>query len=53
MIIIRSAEDLARALSRPQLQPLLQAHADRLAAYDDFALEDLAMFAIVQMTKQP
>ena len=53
MIIIRSAEDLARALSWPQLQPLLQAHADRLAAYDDFALEDLAMFAIVQMTKQP
>lgn len=51
MIVIRTAEDLARVLSEPpdpELLSLLQAQADRLAEYPDFTFEELGMFAIVQ-----
>jgi len=48
MIVIRTAEDMARALDSPpdaELHALLQAHEARLAEWD---LQDLAVFVIVQ-----
>lgn len=51
MILIRTAEALARALDSPLdavAKERLRFHAERLAEYDDFAFEELAMFAVVQ-----
>lgn len=48
MIVIRTAEDMARSLDSPldpELLKLLQGHADRLTEWD---LQDLASFIIVQ-----
>ena len=51
MQIIRTAEDFARLLAThadPDLRSLLKAQADRLTAYVDYDLSELAMFAIVE-----
>ena len=51
MNIIRTAEAFARLLAThpdPDLKALLQAQADRLAEYDDYTLEELAMIAVIQ-----
>ena len=48
MILIRTAEALARALAQPELKCLLQVQADRLAEYNDYDLSELGMFAIIQ-----
>ncbi|MBB3858998.1 hypothetical protein GGQ88_000238 [Novosphingobium hassiacum] len=51
MILIRTAEALARALDSPLdavAKRRLRFHAERLAEYDDFAFEELAVFAVVQ-----
>lgn len=51
MHIIRTAEDMARALDSPLPsipKDHLRQHAERLAAYEDFTLDELAVFAVVQ-----
>jgi hypothetical protein len=51
MIVIRTWDALARALDSPldpELKQLLQAHWDRLQEWQDYALEELAQFIIVQ-----
>lgn len=51
MIVIRTAEDMARALDSPldpELKVLLQSHWGRLSEYDGYALDDLALFIIIQ-----
>lgn len=51
MHIIRTAEDLARALDSPldpELLTILRDHADRLAGYADFAFEELAIILVIQ-----
>jgi hypothetical protein len=51
MILIRTAEDMARAIDSPLapfLKARLQGHAERLAEYDDYVPEELALFVIVQ-----
>lgn len=51
MIVIRTAEDLARALDSPldlELHTVLQGHAERLAEWQDYPLEDLALFVVAQ-----
>ncbi|MDT0507445.1 hypothetical protein [Novosphingobium sp. MMS21-SN21R] len=51
MILIRTTVDMARAIDSP-LDPFpkarLQVHAERLAEYDDYPPEELALFVIVQ-----
>jgi hypothetical protein len=52
MHIIRTAWDLARALDSPldpELRTILQSHADRLAAYADFAFEELATILVLEV----
>ena len=51
MIVIRTAEEMARALDsplEPELKHCLQAHWDRLAEWQDYELSELAVFLIVQ-----
>lgn len=51
MIVIRTAEEMACALDAPldpELKHCLQAHWERLAEYDDYTLDELALFAIVE-----
>lgn len=51
MIVIRTAEDMARALDSPldpDLMQCLQAQRDRLSEWSDYDPSDLAMFVIVQ-----
>jgi hypothetical protein len=51
MILIRTAEDMAQALDSsldPILKARLRCHSERLAEYDDFQPEELALFVIVQ-----
>lgn len=51
MIVIRTAEALARALDSPlapEAKDRLACHGERLAEYDDYTLDELAMFAVVQ-----
>lgn len=51
MHIIRTAEALARALDSPldpELKTLLAAQAERLAAYPDFAFEELAEIIVIE-----
>ena len=51
MHIIRTAEDMARALNQPldtTLDECLRRHRDTLACYPDIPFEDLALFVIVQ-----
>lgn len=51
MIVIRTAEELASALALP-LDPYLllrlTVHRDRLLEYEDYAVEELALFLVVQ-----
>jgi hypothetical protein len=49
-MIIRTAEDMARALDSsldPELHSILARHVERLSAYPDFQLEELAVVAIL------
>ena len=51
MIVIRTAEEMARALDSPldpELKHCLQDHWDRLAEWQDYDLSELAVFLIVQ-----
>ena len=51
MIVIRTAEELAYALASsldPSVLMSLAAHRERLLEYEDYALEDLVLFLIVQ-----
>ena len=51
MIVIRTAEEMARALDSPidpELKHCLQAHWDRLSEWQDYELSELAVFLIVQ-----
>lgn len=51
MIVIRTAEEMARALDSPLpsiLQQRLQQHCQRLAAYEGYELGELAHFVITQ-----
>ena len=51
MIVIRTAEGMARALDSPldpELKHWLQDHWDRLAEWRDYELSELAVFLIVQ-----
>jgi hypothetical protein len=51
MFHIRTADDMARALDSPldpELKQLLRDHAERLAEYDDYGLEEMAEFLIVE-----
>ncbi len=51
MIVIRSAEALARALDSPldpELLTILRYHTERLATYADFAFEELATILIIE-----
>ena len=51
MIVIRTAEEMARALDsplEPTLKDRLQAHWDRLSEWDDYELSELAVFLIAQ-----
>lgn len=51
MIVIRTAEALARALDSPIdviAKDCLRCHGERLAEYDDYTLDELALFAIVE-----
>ena len=51
MIVIRTAEEMARALDSPldtELKPCLQDHWDRLSEWQDYELSELAVFLIVQ-----
>ena len=51
MIVIRTAEGMARALDSPldpELKHCLQAHWDRLAEWQDYELSELAIFVVVQ-----
>lgn len=51
MIVIRTAEELARALDsplHPEIKQVLQTKRDMLAEYEGFSLEELAEFVIVQ-----
>ena len=51
MIVIRTAEEMARALDSP-IEPILkqrlQGHWDRLSEWEDYELDELAVFLIVQ-----
>lgn len=51
MIVIRTAEDLARVIDEPpdsELSTLLDVHRERLSEWQDYTLEELALFIIVQ-----
>lgn len=51
MLVIRTAEDLARALAlslEPVVKERLAAHRDHLLDYPDYAFEELGLFIIVQ-----
>lgn len=51
MLIIRTAEDMARVLNQPldtTLNECLRSHRDTLDCYTDTPFEDLALFVIVQ-----
>ena len=51
MIVIRTAEEMARALDAPldaTLKNRLQVHWQRLSEWEDFELRELAVFLIVQ-----
>lgn len=51
MIVIRTAEDMARALEsplEPDLIECLHGHRDRLSEWSDYDFSDLAMFVIAQ-----
>ena len=51
MIVIRTAEEMARALDspfNPTLKQRLQGHWDRLSEWADYELSELAVFLIVQ-----
>ena len=51
MIVIRTAEEMARALGSPldpQLKHCLQTHWDRLSEWHDYELSELAVFLIVE-----
>lgn len=51
MIVIRTAEEMARALDSPldpELKHCLQAQWDRLAEWRDYELSELAVILIVQ-----
>lgn len=51
MIVIRTAEEMARALSsplEPELKHRLQTHFDQLAEWTDFGLGELVVFVIVE-----
>lgn len=53
MIVIRTAEDLARALDSPlppAVRQRLQQHQQRLAEYEGYELGELAHFVITQPT---
>jgi len=51
MLVIRTAEEMARALASPlgtTLYDRLTSHRDNLLSYPDFAFEELGLFLIVQ-----
>ena len=51
MIVIRTAEEMARALDSPLEPPLkqrLQGHWDRLSEWEGYELNELALFLIAQ-----
>ena len=51
MIVIRTAEELARALDSPldpEIKQVLQTQRDMLSEYEGYSLEELAEFVIVQ-----
>ncbi len=51
MIVIRTAEEMARALDSPldpKLKQRLKGHWDRLSEYEDYELSELAVLVIVQ-----
>lgn len=51
MIVIRTAEDMARALDspiHPKLRQLLAGHWERLSQYEGYDLSELAEFAIIE-----
>lgn len=51
MFVIRTAEEMARALDsplEPTLKQRLQTHWDRLSEWDGYELSELAIFLIVQ-----
>lgn len=51
MLSIRTAEEMARVLATPIAPPIADAlskHLERLSAYTNYELGDLAVFAIVQ-----
>lgn len=51
MIVIRTAEEMARALNsplEPTLKDCLEVHWDRLSDWKDYELSELAVFLIVQ-----
>jgi hypothetical protein len=51
MIVIRTAEEMARALDSPldpEIKQVLQKQRDILAEYEGFPLEELAEFVVVQ-----
>ena len=51
MIIIQTAADLACVLAStldPPVRAIIEGHRDRLAEYNDFAFEELAVIAIIQ-----
>jgi hypothetical protein len=53
MIIIRTAEEMARALDsplHPEMKQLLQNHWAHLSEYEGYSLEELALFIITEPT---
>ena len=51
MIVIRTAEEMARALDsplNPTLKQRLQSHWERLSEWEDYELSELAVFLIAQ-----
>jgi hypothetical protein len=51
MLLVRTAEAMALALESPlpdELKEILRGHVDRLAEYEDYTLEELAEFLIVE-----
>ena len=51
MIVIRTAEAMARALDspfEPTLKQRLQTHSDRLSKWEDYEFSELAVFLILQ-----
>lgn len=51
MIVIRTAEEMARALDsplEPTLKQRLQTHWDRLSEWEDYEISELAVFLIAQ-----